>query len=655
MNTEYMTTDNKIAGYSIADIILNVFIVLYPLSIILYAHFVWDATARFGAMFLGGSLVICIINNIRAKGIYHLTGKRRDILMYALVILSLVTMGYFYLEYMNLLVVRIRSTFIPDYIMAVIALYLIVEFTRKTMGWILFGMVIIFWAYAFLGPYLPGILHHPGLDFRGVIQYSVLELGGIFGTITQVIATWVAIFVIWASLVLGFHGTELIMKAAQAIVRKSKHMLAQIAVLASMVLGMFSGSAAGNAAGTGSFTIPLMKRYGIPARIAAGIESVSSSAGQVMPPIMGAAAFLMADFLGMYYFEIVLIGFCPAIIFYICAAVAVYFISRKYLSATPVEEEDEVQQETTSEAYKVGLYDIIPIITSFATLIYLMGVLQMGILLAGFWTIVSFLVPRLIVDLVLRRGRASGFVQFGKGLMSGFSQASNTLAPIGVLGGALGIVVGTLSVTGLGVKISAIMVDTAGDSMILLMILVMIVGILFGMAVGTVATYVLVIILAAPALLHVGISPVCSHFAVFYCAMLSAITPPVAVACVVTAGIAKASFFSVCREAMRIGSPLFILPFVFMTRPELLALSSATPLAIVITLVGMIGITMGLNLPLSGWQGTVKRVIYIALGGIGLFYPIESVAFPCLGIVLVFFIIEMLRMSKGKEATAENV
>ena len=141
----------------------------------------------------------------------------------------------------------------------------------------------------------------------------------------------------------------------------------------------------------------------------------------------------------------------------------------------------------------------------------------------------------------------------------------------------------------------------------------------------------------------------------FYCAMLSAITPPVAVACVVTAGIAKAPFFSVCREAMRIGSPLFVLPFVFMTRPELLALSSATPLAIVITLVGMIGITMGLNLPLSGWQGTVKRVIYVVLAGVGLFHPNEAVAFPCLGIVLVFFIMEMIRMSREKEATAEKV
>lgn len=598
------------------------------------------------------SLIIFALASINGKRIYPISRRKSFLVAGIFSTIALAVMVYFYFQYHALQIARAGAPNTTDLIFGAVAIILVLECTRAQYGLLLPSLVIVFMLYALFGFIFPGELWHAGLKFSRLISVCATEIDGIYGTLNALSCSWIAIFVFYAGQIQGFGGFDLVLKGGMFIAKRFKYMLGEVAVFSSLVFGMFSGSAGANAAGTGSFTIPMMKRFGIPAEKAGAIEATASSCGQIMPPIMGAAAFLMAAFLTKPYIEIMVLGFAPALIAYLTIALAVYIITRRFITIAPTADKESkpgqevnlLGQTALAGIREPTIYDAIPIFVSLAFLIVLLAVFQFQVLTAGYFATCSFLALRFVFEMVVAKGRLSGIVQFVKGIVQGLRMGALNMFPIAIILGSMGIVVKILTTTGLSQKISFLMVDASGGNMLILMFLIAGVCILFGMAVSTVAAYILVVLLAAPALLQVGIDLTVGHFTVFYLAMLSAITPPVAAVAAITAGIAKASFLKTCWEAIKIGIALFILPFAFVYRPELFI---GSPVVILgqfsIILVGIVAISLGIHM---GWSAA-KRVIFIMLGAITIFWPVPIVSLSALGIIVLLGLFEVWRLKRA--------
>ena len=611
-----------------------------------YAITLFESRQRFGIIFLALSVVLSCLTAIKGKKLLGIKSERWHNLVVGICItVAIVTGIFFYTQFMHLVWERCGQNMPIDYVMGVLIIIMVFICTWKEMGPILPVITLVFIAYGYFGNYFPGFLYHPGLSPSRLVQLFAVEIDGIYGTLNQIGCTWIVIFVFYAGFIRGFGGLKYVLDITTWFGQKFKYGLTQMLLIASMLFGCFSGSAAANVAGTGSFTIPTMKGVGIPPKYAGAIESVASSGGQVMPPIMGAAAFVMCNYLNVHYIKVVAYGLAPAIVFYLSVAIAVYLISLKYL---------QVEKIVVTEVPHISIAEGMPILISIIALVAVLAITMMDILTVGFFTIILFLILRLILELKRSWG-VNGLKNFGKGLIEGIRAGSLSMVSIAVMLGIMGIILRVLTGTGLAQTLAFFMVDISGGHLVPLLLLIMLVCIIFGMAVSTVAAYILVVILAAPALIMLGVPLLSAHFTVFYLAITSAITPPVAAACAVACGIAKAPFLSVCWQAMKIGVGIFILPFVFVTQPDILAFSSATPLAALIVLIGLIAITLGIHGPWGGAKGGLKRFIYIILGGLGLFCPVSPIAYACLGVAVLLFAYDLTRGRRVKAvAVAEN-
>lgn len=630
-------------------------------SVIYYAGSLFESRMRYGIIFLSLSVVIVALMSLKRRKIYPIGRRLNYVVVGGFIACALGVMFYFYTQYPHLMWERAGNPNVVDLVFAVIALFVVLETTRGAIGPIIPALVLIFWLYAYFGYLFPGDLYHGGLRISRIIGISAAEMDGIYGSLNQVGCSWIAIFVIYAGLIQGFRGLDLVVRGGQWIARRFRYMLPQVAIFGSLLFGMFSGSAGANAAGTGAFTIPTMKEYGIPGKTAAGIEAVASSGGQIMPPIMGATAFVMCDYLGMHYIDLIGIAFIPALMAYFTVAVAVYVLTRRYITGAPqLDEAGPVSvtgaQEPLpfSQLREPNVYDAIPILGSISVLMVLLAVFKLNVLVGGFYTICAFLGMRVVFDIIVARGRPSGLVAFGKGIILGLRTGALTMALIGVTLGTMGVIIKVLVATGLAQKLAFLMVDLSGGSFFILMFLVAVVCILFGMAVSSVACYILVVTLAAPALQYFGVPLVASHFAVFYLAIVSGITPPVAGVCILTSFLAGSRFLPTCWEAIKIGISLFILPFAFMIHPEVFANDiTTTPLVVGLILVGCLGIILALHMPWTGWVGAAKRVFFLAAGGLSVFAG-DTIAIPCMIAVLLLGTFEVFRWLRGTAALADE-
>ena len=653
-------------GMAFSDWAILITSVIYGGSVIYYAGSLFESRMRYGIIFLSLSVILVALWSLKGRKIYPVGRRLNYLVVGGFIACALAVMFYFYTQYPHLMWERAGIPNVVDLVFAVIAIFVVLEATRGAIGPVIPVLVLIFWLYAYFGYLLPGDFYHGGLRISRIIGISAAEMDGIYGSLNALGCSWIAIFVIYAGLIQGFRGLDLVIKGGQWIARRFRYMLPQTAIFGSLLFGMFSGSAGANAAGTGAFTIPMMKEYGVPGKTAAGIEAVASSGGQIMPPIMGAAAFVMCDYLGMHYIDLIGIAFIPALMAYFTVAVAVYILTRRYITRAPraphLDEAGPVSvtgaQEPLpfSQLREPNVYDAIPIVGSVAVLIVLLAVFKLNVLVGGFYTICAFLAMRLVFDIIVARGRPSGLAAFGKGIVLGLRTGALTMAPIGVTLGAMGIIIKVLVATGLAQKLAFLMIDLSGSSFIILMFLVAVVCILFGMAVATVACYILVVTLAAPALQYFGVPIVASHFAVFYLAIVSGITPPVAGVCILTSFLAGARFLPTCWEAIKIGISLFILPFAFMIHPEVFANDiTTTPLVVGLILVGCLGIILALHMPWTGWVGAAKRVFFLAAGGLSVFADM-TIAIPCMIAVLLLGAFEVFRWMRPRSAlTATNV
>ena len=552
-------------------------------------------------------------------------------LLLAGTVAALAISGYIELNYARLLdEAPIFGWEQTDYYVGVAAMALVTDATRRAYGSVIAGVVVLSVVYAFVGPYLPGVFFHTGMDWTQVARHGAISLTGVFGFVLEVGTTAVAIFLMFAGMAKAYGLMDLVLSLSREVRNVFRTGVVQVAVVGSMIMGSITGSAAANTATTGSFTIPMIMDQGVRDDFACAIESVASSGGQMLPPIMGVAAFLMADILALPYVEIVRAATLPALLFYFSVGVAVHLSVHKFGWTTPG------GGSFDKRVLLQGVHYVIPL----GVLLYTLVVLRYSPLSAGMYTIFA-----LVPSALLKRGidawmhdEAAGDVgvDFVVTTFDGLRQGAVDMAPLVGILASLGIVIQMVEQTGLGARISFRMVALAGGVLVFLLVLAMLTSIAFGLGMPTPAAYIVVASLVAPALTQLDVPQLTAHMFVFYFAMLSAITPPVAVAVAVGAQIAGSDFLQSCKQALRIGAPGFVIPFAFVANRGIIHWSMPeTPLALIVTLAGTVGLviaTVGFDGELDiGWP---HRVFYVALAGGAMFAPQRTVQLAATALIV---------------------
>ena len=438
---------------------------------------------------------------------------------------------------------------------------LVLEATRRTVGRMLALITLVFLLYPFLSPYLPGLLNSRGIRFESFVSFLVHSGQGFYGIPIGVASTYIVLFTIFGSFLGEFGAGDFFFRLSSNVTRGLRAASAKSAVLFSTMLGMISGSAAGNVAVTGSFTIPLMKREGYAPHQAGAIEAVVSTGGQIMPPVMGAAAFIMAEIVGTPYVNIMKAGLIPALLFFMSVLFVVHLQAVK--SDIPIQD----GRDTESDSVGGTLYSGLPFIVPFVTLI--------GMMIVGYSPVkASFFAIIILVALNIVATRQVS-VEFWRKLVRAMSNGVKNAVPIAVACAAAGGISAVLSATGLGSKLSSFIISMSGGVPIIALVLTMLTAIILGMGLPTTAAYLILATVVAPALADMGVPLLTAHMFVFFFGCVSTITPPVALASYVAAGVARADINLVGWTAFRFGLVCYLLPFAFFFGPGLLAQGTA--------------------------------------------------------------------------------
>ncbi|MBR9884297.1 MAG: TRAP transporter fused permease subunit [Oceanospirillales bacterium] len=448
---------------------------------------------------------------------------------------------------------------------------LLLELARRTVGWIFPAMVVLMLVYTLFGAYLPEPLKHRGFDIYFVTETLFLGDLGLWGMLLGVAATVIAAFTLFGSLLLQSGGGHAMLNLSLRIGGRSRGGAAKIATIASGLFGMVSGSSVANVATTGNFTIPMMKRLGYPASLAGGVEAVASTGSQLAPPIMGAAAFIMAELIDKPYTEIALGAVLPAILFYAAVFMTIHFLSIR-LRLDPVPE-----SELPSWRQALDLTYLAPVLAAFAGLAF--GILTgHSIQTTAFYAICGVVTGFIAVRLPGRSVPAQGQPSVTDILSAIAGDVAKGLVVVGILLACAQILVAMINLTGIGVTMASGILSLAGDSPLAVALIVALVCIVMGMGVPTTAAYVLVAAVMAPALTGVGFDTYAAHMFVFFYATLSVITPPVCIAVFVAAGIATERWTRVAKWALTLSAVTYLIPFLFLFSPGYLG--QGGPLAI---------------------------------------------------------------------------
>ena len=447
-----------------------------------------------------------------------------------------------------------------DILMAAALSCVILEIARRAIGYVFPTIVVLVLAYALFGEYVPGRLGHRGFDVYFVTETLFLGDLGVWGMLMGVAATIIAAFTLFGGILLNTGGGQTFIDLAMRLGGRAPGGGAKIATIASGLFGMVSGSAVANVATTGNFTIPLMKRLGYPPAMAAGTEAVASTGGQLAPPIMGAAAFIMAEIIGVEYVSIILAAALPAFLFYLGVFMTIDVMAKEQnLGSLP---------DAEVPPWKDILYwrRLTPVVVALGALFF--GIFRgNAIQTAAFYGMAAALVCFPITRIQSKADWQPAFKQITRA----FEDASKGLLIIGILLAGAQIMVAMINMTGLGITLSSLVVSLGGDRIFLVSFIVAVVCMIMGMGIPTTAAYVLVAAVLAPAMIKMQIAPIVAHLFVFYYATLSVITPPVCIAVFVGSGIAKTDWTKTAKYALSLGAVTYVIPFLFIIYPGLLA------------------------------------------------------------------------------------
>ena len=507
-----------------------------------------------------------------------------------LIFLSLISVGYL-IVYNKYIVIRPPWTQVASPIELFVAfgtIFVVLELTRRSLGKAITGLCLVFITYGFVGPYLRHIdflrpLAHKGVGINEFVDQMYFSFEGIFGVALGVSTNFIFLFVVFGALLQVIGGGDFFVNVTKAATGSTRGGPAKMAVVASALMGTMSGSSVANVATTGAITIPMMKKLGYPKAFAGAVEAVASTGGQITPPIMGAAAFLMAAILGISYQEVITAAVLPAFLFFSSLFVAVHWEALKH-GLQPLERSEK---GTTWREFKAGWTFLFPLVA-------IMTFLVQGYTpsLCAFYGVVATLFTPFL--------RRSTWVT-PKVLAKGLELGARAAVTVAIACASAGIIVGIVQISGLGFRFSSLVVAFADGNLYVALFLAMIAAFIFGMGMPTTPAYIIQATLVAPALVELGASPLSAHLFVFYYAVLGQITPPVAVAAFAAAPIAGASSTAVGWLAFMLGMPAYVIPFLFVANPELLGQGNWSDLFLVLVRSGVAIVC--LSIALTGWLG----------------------------------------------------
>ena len=550
-------------------------------------------------------------------------------------IIMLVAGVYIAINYQTIMV-DVGITMSHRVILGILAVCLTIESARRVVGLPFIIIILVFVVYALFASHFPGELQTKSISIENLATYLYLDPQGLLGIPMEVAATIVLVFLLFGQTISSVGVSRLFNDLAFALMGRYRGGPAKVAVLASSLFGMISGSAVANVATIGVFTIPLMKKAGYKPYFAGAVEAVSGTGGQIMPPIMGAAAFIMASYIGVPYATIALSAMIPAILYYLAVFVQVDLRAAKQdLKGLSKEELPTIKQV---------LRDNWPFTIPFLVLVYTLFIMWIEAESAG---LLSALVTVILGFLLKKK---TGFSL--KKVVSVLRDSGQGLLEIGVASAGAGIIIGILSITGLAFTFSTVLVSLAKGNLFLLLLLSAVGASILGMGMTVTAAYLLMVVLAAPALTSMGIPPLLAHFFVFYYGVLSFLTPPVCLAAYAAASLAGANMIQTAFQSMRLGIAAYIVPFIFAYKPALLLIGTPFEVteACIAALIGISFIAIGLEGYLFRSLQMWKRGIFI-LGGLILMVP--GLLFDAVGLCLVFPVF-LMEWRARKSASTQN-
>ena len=442
--------------------------------------------------------------------------------------------------------------------MGILAIVIVLEITRRSVGMPMVIIAVCALLYCFVGPYLPRAIAHPGFSLDNVVVHTVVGTEGMMGLLLSISVNQIIFFMMFAAFLIMSNSTNLFMELTKSIAGGYVGGPAKVAVVSSGFMGMVSGSASGNAATTGAVTIPLMKQMGFAPHVAAAIEAVSSTAGQFMPPIMGASAFVIAEYVGISYWAVCVAAAFPALTYFI----GMYIVVDVQARIDGLQGFPKSQLPPLWRSFKATIPLLIPLTVLVILLTYMYS---------PQWAIIWSIIVMIGVTLFIKDQRMN--IQK---IIKGLALTAKILIPIATSCATAGIIVGVMSLTGLGNQLSYWIITVAHGNLMYGLLFTAFVSVILGMGIPTLGAYIVLATIGAPALQQLGAPVIGAHLFIFYFACLSAITPPVALAAFVAAGIAGSNPMKTGFTAMRIGIIKYIIPFMFVFRPGCLLQESWT-------------------------------------------------------------------------------
>lgn len=515
------------------------------------------------------------------------------------------------------LVLRAGMNTETDYIIALIGTLLVIEGARRVVGWPMITIAILFVLYALFGPVFPGIMAHRGLGMHELVNYLYYTTEGIFGTPMGVSSTFIYLFILFGAYLEATGLGKFFIDISNAIAGWASGGPAKVAVISSALEGTVSGSSVANVVGSGSFTIPMMKKLGYGKDFAGAVEAAASTGGQLMPPVMGAAAFLMAEFVGVPYMEVVKAGVIPAILYFTGIWLGVHFEAKK-LGLKGMSRDEMPSYKSIFLERGHLIIPLIAIIHFLSSGYTPMRAALVGIALA-------------IASSCLRKSTRISFKDFVNGMING----SKGILGVLIACATAGIIIGVVTKTGVGLKMATALLDMAGGHLIPAMVFTMITSLILGMGVPTTANYVITSTIAAPALIQMDVPVLAAHMFVFYFGIVADITPPVALAAYAGSGISGGDPLRTGINASKLAIAAFIIPYIFVLSPEILMID-ATPFGVLFScttaIIGMVGVAAAMGSYFTRRLNFPQRCLFF-FGGLGLIDP--GMMTDIIGVVLM--------------------
>ncbi len=521
-----------------------------------------------------------------------------------LAVLGAAAPAYIVIMYREL-AMRAGTITTPDLIIGIVGVLLVIEATRRVVGLPMVIVVLCFLVYAFAGPYMPGVLSHRGLTAGQLVNHLYYTTEGIFGIPLGVSSTFIFLFILFGAYLECTGLGKFFIDIANAIAGWASGGPAKVAVISSALMGTVSGSSVANVAGTGSFTIPMMKKLGYRKEFAGAVEAASSTGGQLMPPVMGAAAFLMAEFVGVPYIEVVEAAIIPAVLYFAGVWLGVHLEAKR----TDLKGIPRDQLPKAWVIFKERGHLAIPLIV----IVYL--------LVTGYTPMRAALVA-IVLSIVVSCLRKNTRITVGD-VVKGLETGARGVLGVAVACASAGIIIGVVTKTGVGLKLASGLLALSGGYLLPTMFFTMITSLILGMGVPTTANYVITSTIAAPALLQLGVPTLAAHMFVFYFGIIADVTPPVALAAYAASGISGGKPLMTGVNASKLAIAAFIIPYVFVTSPELLMINATAGsliMAVITAILGMVGVSSALIGYLADKSTKLERVAQF-VGGILMIIP----------------------------------